>query len=160
MNRIQFSPYVGFGLLVIFVLIGAFLGTPEPIGSTFGDTIRAFATDDKTRVIIGAILIDVILGVSAAMRIGTFDVTAIAKFHSTNVLPYVLAYLLLWSLQVFGLASALPLTLSDSIASVSFGTIVTTLTGSIVNNVGRLRAPVSTTSDNDMLHVTPTDAHG
>jgi len=160
MNRIQFSPYVGLGLIILFALLGAFFGTPEPSGSTFGDTIRAFASDDKTRMIIAAILIDVVLGISAAMRIGTFDAQAVAKFHSSNVLPYVLAYLMLWSLQVFGLGSALPSTMSDAIASVSFGTIVTTLTGSIFNNVNRLRTPIVPTSDNGMVHTTLTDGHG
>jgi hypothetical protein len=72
----------------------------------------------------------------------------------------VVAYLLLWSLQVFGLSNALPLVLSDSIASVSFGTIVTTLTGSIINNVGRMKASIASTSDNGMAHAQPTDVHG
>lgn len=152
MNRVQFSPYVGLGLIVLFALLGAFFGTPEPSGSTFGDVIRSFATDDKTRVIVAAIVVDVVLGIAAAMRIGTFDMQQVAKFHSSNVLPYVVAYLLLWSLQVFGLAGALPLVLSDSIASISFGTIVTTLTGSIFNNIERLRAPIVATAQDTMIH--------
>lgn len=160
MTRIQYSAIAGLALIVGFALFGAWLGTPAPIGESFGATIRAFASDDKTRLIIAAILIDVIMGIAAAIHIGIFDAQKVAKFHATNVLPYVLAYMLLWALQMFGLQAVLPDSLKDALASISFGTIVTTLTGSIINNIARLRAPIVATSDNNMFAPKPNDVQG
>jgi len=46
----------------------------------------------QVKTVAGLVLIDVVLGVAAAIRAGIFDWQKLADFYLTNVLPYILGY--------------------------------------------------------------------
>lgn len=50
----------------------------------------------RLRIILGLVLCDVVLGVAAASKYGDFDWSALGLFYKTNVLPYLLGYLVLF----------------------------------------------------------------
>jgi len=50
----------------------------------------------QTQTLIGLILIDVVLGLAAALRAGRFEFAKLAEFYKSNVLPYVLGYLVFY----------------------------------------------------------------
>ena len=137
-------------LLVVFTVIGIWFGTPDPVaGDTFGTMLRRFGTDDKTRTILAFILVDVVTGVMCALRLRIFDIQRLANFYASNVVPYLLGYLLVWILTLLGLDGAIPPALQTGLASLGFAAIVTTLTGSIVNNLQRMTTPLSFTTTAD-----------
>jgi len=134
-------------LIIAFTAIGLWFGTPEPTnGQTFADVLRRFGQDSKTRTILAFILVDVVLGVMCALRLRIFDIQRLATFYASNVLPYILGYLLVWILVLLGLDGFLPPMIQDGIASLGFSMIVTTLTGSIIDNLQRMTTPLSFTS--------------
>ena len=123
-------------LVVAFVGLGLWFGTPQPITSeTFAGTLRRFASDPKTRTMLAMILIDVITGVMKALRLRTFDAKQLARFYGSNVVPYVLGYLLVWVLSLLGLDSVLSPDLQNGLASLGFAMIGTSLTASIIGNL-------------------------
>jgi hypothetical protein len=50
----------------------------------------------QVKTTIGLISIDVVLGLAAALRAGRFDFGKLAVFYKSNVLPYVLGYLVFY----------------------------------------------------------------
>lgn len=148
--------------VAIFALAGLYFGTPPETfaANTFGDVLRAFARTDQTRTIVAAILIDVVTGVMAALRVGTFEGQKTAKFMSTNVVPYVLGYMLFWLLTQFGLIGLIGDGLTSAIASTGYGAVMATLTASIVDNVARARVGTSQPEEARLTTLPPNDAHG
>lgn len=128
--------------VILFTLFGLWVGTPKPNdAATFAATLKAFASDTKTRIILSGILIDVITGIAAALHLRVFDPQAQARFYVTNVLPYVLGYFLVWCITLFGLESAVAPTMQETLASIGFAMIASTLTSSISANITNLRKP-------------------
>lgn len=58
--------------------------------------IAAFFSAWQVKTTLGLIVIDVVLGLAAALRAGRFDFGKLAEFYRTNVLPYVLGYLVFY----------------------------------------------------------------
>ena len=54
--------------------------------------LMAFVQDTRVRTIFGLIILDVALGLIAAIKTGTFDWKKVAQFYKTNIVPYVLGY--------------------------------------------------------------------
>jgi hypothetical protein len=132
-------------LIVVFTIVGIWFGTPEPTTQeTFTGVLRRFGTDSKTRTILAFILVDVVTGVMAAMRLGTFDGQRLAAFYMSNVIPYLLGYLLVWILVLLGLDTLLPQTVQTGIASFGFAMITTALSYSVLNNLQRMGFAAST----------------
>lgn len=147
-------------LVVAFMLAGLYFGVfPDAIDAgTFGDVLRVFAKEPQTKMIVTAILIDVVTGIIAALRVGTFDGQRTAAFMATNVLPYVLGYMLFWFLSYFGLADLVPIEIAGTIANFGFGAVMTSLTKSIIDNLTRAYAGSVQPSDVQELNaasVTP-----
>lgn len=132
-------------LVVAFVGLGIWLGTPEPSpDQTFAGTLRQFATDNKTRTILALILVDVVTGIMKALRLRVFDPQQLARFYGSNVVPFVLGYLLVWVLSLLGLDAVLSPLVQDALASLGFAVISTTLTASIVENLQQVnKGPVT-----------------
>lgn len=130
-------------VIVLLVALGLWFGTPQPVtGDTFAGTIRRFATDGKTRTMLGLILVDIVTGIIKALRLRTFDAQQLARFYASNVVPYVLGYLLVWIMALLGLDNVLTPTMQDSVASIGFAMIGTTLGASIVKNLQAINAGV------------------
>lgn len=137
-------------LVVLFTVLGVWFGTPDPVsGETFAGTLRRFGTDDKTRAIIGFILVDVVTGIMCALRLRIFDMQRIADFYKSNVVPYILGYLLVWVLTLLGLDGVLSPPIQLGLVSLGFATIQTTLTASIIDNLQRMTTPLSFTKTSD-----------
>lgn len=148
-------------LVIAFTAIGIWFGTPEPSADqTFAGTLRRFATDDKTRTILAFILVDIVTGVMCALRLRIFDIQRLAGFYASNVVPYILGYLLVWILTLLGLDGVLPVQLQAGLASLGSAAILTTLTGSILDNMQRMSAPLSYTEGDHMAARTPQDTQG
>jgi hypothetical protein len=69
--------------------------------------LQDFFTDPRTLAIFALILADVLLGIAAALKTAQFQWTVLANFYRTNIMPYVLGYLVAWLFAKFGLATIL-----------------------------------------------------
>lgn len=148
-------------LVAAFTAIGIYFATSEPItGDTFATVLRRFGTDSKTRMILAFILVDVITGIMCALRLRVFDIQRVADFYKSNVIPYILGYLLVWVLTLLGLDGVLPLAIQDGLASLGFGAIATSLTGSIIDNVQRMSTKLSYTDTLDQVAEPPANPMG
>lgn len=142
-------------------LIGLIAGSPNVFDvSTFGDVLRAFASDTKTKGIFAMILVDVVTGVIAAMRVGVFDPQRLATFYASNVVPFVFGYMLYWIVALFGVGEFLPPPIGEGIAAIGYGVIMTTLIGSTVDNLRRARDGSTPPETVAMSNVPPADAQG
>lgn len=143
-------------LLIIFMVFGWIYAIRADTAdrSGFGDVLRAFAREPQFRLIIVFILIDLLTGVIAALRMGIFDAARIAQFLTTNVIPYVFGFLIFWFVVVNGLADLLSLQFAAMLANVGFGAVATALTMSIVNNAAR--ASMGSTRPSELDDMTPT----
>lgn len=56
------------------------------------DVLEMFFSAWQVKAMIGLVLLDVVLGVAAALRAGKFEFSRVAQFYQTNVLPYVLGF--------------------------------------------------------------------
>lgn len=149
------------GVLLVFTIIGLILGSPRSItANSFGEFIRAFASDGKTQAIFGSILIDVLTGVISSLRAKIFDMQRLGDFYLTNVIPYLLGYMLFWITAFFGLGDVLPATLTNGIASIGYAAIMAALLGSILDNLQRARTGTTQPEEIAMSTVPPIDPKG
>jgi len=58
--------------------------------------VLAFFTSWQVKLVFGLILLDLVLGLAAALKTKTFDWQRVAEFYKTAVLPYILGYLVLY----------------------------------------------------------------
>lgn len=148
-------------LVVAFAAFGLYLGAPPEISAlTFGDVLLEFFRQDQTRTILAAIIADVITGVIAALRVGTFDGQRLAGFLRTNVIPYVFGYMLFWFLSFYGLIDVLPAAAVTGIASLGFSAVMATLAMSIADNLARARAGTTPPEGAPVYMMTPPDPQG
>ena len=106
------------------------------------DMIVAFFTSWQVKTLLGLILIDVVLGIAAALREGTFDWRRLGQFYGSNVLPYILGYLAFYVavgfiIPVEALAD-LGEPINEAAVIVAWGVLVATLVGSILGNFNKL----------------------
>lgn len=148
-------------LIVAFTALGLWYGAPPDAirAGDFGGVLRAFAQEQQTRTILSAILIDVVTGVIAALRLNIFSGERLAGFLQTNVLPYLLGYMLLWFLSYFGSIDLLPVAVTNSIASLGYGAVMATLTVSILDNLARAKAGSTPPHDAIQNDLPPAEPH-
>lgn len=80
--------------------------------------------------IIGLIFLDVVLGLAAALRLGQFDLEALARFYRTQVLPALLGYVALSAATAW----VAPALLGDAAELVS-GTAITFAWAAVVGSL-------------------------
>lgn len=106
----------------------------------------------QMRVIVGLILLDLIFGIAAALRTGVFRWGAVATFYKTNVLPYILGYIVLFVAIRFiippGALAGYGNELSDGAVLVAWGTLFATLFNSVLVNFRTLYRPPPLASGN------------
>lgn len=148
-------------LVALFAIVGLYFGSPPDSsnGETFGSILRAFAREPQTRTILTWILIDVVTGVIAALRVNNFDGSQLARFMFSNVLPYVLGYMLFWYLNYNGLIDLLPAVVVNGIVSIGYATVMTTLSVSILDNIARAQAGTVPPHDVLVNNLTPAEPH-
>lgn len=122
--------------------------------------IDAFMSDARTRLLMALILADVITGISAAVRTGTFDWIKIADFYRVNVIPYIVGYLGLWLFVIFGLSDIIPAELASVLNSLGAGAASASLGASIASNAMRAKEGMTKPDVTNMLHDDITDVSG
>ncbi len=99
--------------------------------------LRMFANDPRVRTLFGLILLDVVLGIAAAIRAEKFEWKRVGQFYKTMVIPYVLGYLAFWGaaflLDPEWLGGAA--WLIDAMQWAPWTALVAALVGSIVVNI-------------------------
>lgn len=147
-------------LVILFMIFGWLFGIrPETADrSGFGDVLRAFAREPQIRFIVVMILIDLLTGVIAALRMTIFDAARLAQFLSTNVIPYVFGYLIFWFVVFNGLTDVLSLQIASMLSNVGFAAVMTALTMSIVNNAMRASMGSTRPADIDEMNATAPQA--
>ena len=90
--------------------------------------IGRFFADPRVLTILGMILLDVVLAISAAIKLKEFDWKRLPEFYQTMVLPYVLGYLAAYTASF--------LIIGDWAGGLPVEIIVTILWSAIVGNLG------------------------
>lgn len=106
------------------------------------DLIVAFFLSWQVKTLVGLILIDVVLGIAAALRTGVFDWKLIGQFYSSNVLPYVLGFLAFYVAVGYIIPPEslgdLGELVNETTVTLAWGVLVATLVGSILKNFNLL----------------------
>ena len=162
LTNTRYQAYATGALVIAFMLVGLYFGVdPQAANAgTFGDVLRTFARETQTRSIVVMILIDVVTGVIAALRVGTFDGQRLASFLGSNVLPYVLGYMLFWFLSYFGLSSLLAPPIAAIVANFGYAGVMSTLSMSIVDNSARASRGSVPPHDVSLPTAIPTNTRG
>ena len=111
-NRFLSVLVVAIVMLIVAVLpLGMAAAAPATPVAGVGDdllaVLKAFATDPRTLTLGGLILLDLLLGVAAAIRRGEFRLKELARFYRTAVIPNILGYAVVWTLVHIGLGDYL-----------------------------------------------------
>jgi len=162
LTNTRYQAFATGALVIVFMLVGLYFGVEPDVANagTFGDVLRAFARETQTRSIVTMILIDVATGVIAALRVGTFDGQKFAAFLGSNVLPYVLGYMLFWFLSYFGLSGLLSPPIAAIVANFGYAGVMSTLSMSIVDNGARASRGSVPPHDVDLPTAIPADVRG
>jgi len=78
----------------------------------------------QVRTLVGLVLIDIVLGIAAALRAGQFEWSKMAQFYQTNVLPYILGYVVFFAAVTFVIPEEGFLNFPPEVAEVVNGTVV------------------------------------
>lgn len=154
---------LGLVLIGIFSALGALLSTvpSETLQALpFGAILAAFFTTFEARSICALIFADLLTGVIAALRTNTYDPQKTFKFFSTNVIPYVLGFLLWWGFTYLGLDTVSPPEVRAGIVALGYGGVAATLAASILDNVTRARLGTTPPETDLMLAEQTKDAFG
>lgn len=108
-----------------------------------------FVNDPRTRTLFAFIVVDIVTGIAAAFRTRQFDWTRLADFYWTSVVPFILGYLLIYLLTIFGLGALLGPVLAEIGATIGVGPAVLTLTASIAQNLVAIRTAVPKTPEGE-----------
>ena len=113
-------------------------------------------TPTQIIAILALILADLITGVAAALRTGTFDIAKIANFLKSSVLPYFLVYIALGIVaalvppELLGVFAPI---LDPVLLNASWVAIMGVLIGSVWENIVEIGVPIPTLQD--LLNKTP-----
>lgn len=102
--------------------------------------VLEFLRDERTFAIFALIAVDVVTGIIAALRSRTFQWRAVGDFYGTNVLPYVLGYLLIYGLSVFGVTEFLGALAGELSATIGVAPATVALGASIGRNLQNIRS--------------------
>lgn len=104
--------------------------------------ILRFVQDERTLILFGLIVVDLVVGIIAALRTGTFDPRAVGAFYRTNVVPFILGYLLVYTVSLWGIGTLIGPVWGEVTATVGSGPAILNLGTSIVRNLARIRPQV------------------
>lgn len=109
--------------------------------------LREFANDDTVRLISALVLVDIVLGISAAVKIGTFQFNYLMDFLRNDVLGKLIPYFAVWGAVRLG--GDLTIGGFGAIEEVLGAGIVVALGASILNSIRDLKLesqPLNTTN--------------
>src|SRR2546423_10260255 len=105
----------------------------------YGQLLQSFAKDDKLKTVLILIAVDFILGVLAAMKMGTFRFSYLGDFLRRDVLFKVVPWFTLYSAGKLTTTKAIPGINFATLADGAFAIIVAAMVGSILASVNQLR---------------------
>ncbi len=111
---------------------------------TINHLISTFAHDDQTKTVLVLIVLDLVLGVCAAVKLGTFALSYIANFARNDVLAKVIPFFAVYSAGLVapnvsvGIDQANLANLSDLL----FVAVAGALVGSLVSSLSDLGFPL------------------
>jgi hypothetical protein len=97
--------------------------------------------DGRTQMLFAAIVIDVITGTMCAIRSGKFDFVRFGQFYRTNVLPFVLGWLMIYGFSYLSLTSLVGETWTNIVAYAGYVPALVALGKSIQENLTGLQNP-------------------
>lgn len=104
--------------------------TGTELAAQLAAMIAAFFASWQVRTLLGLIVLDLILGVAKAVRIGNFDWRKLADFYRSAVVPYLIGYGGLYLVIGFIVPPTANL-LSDGLVTLAWGTLVASLLAAI-----------------------------
>ena len=105
--------------------------------NNFIAALVTFWADGRVLAILGLIVLDVVLGIAAAIRRGNFAWAEVGRFYYTMVLPYILGYLAFWLVSSVAFPEILGSSgyiVSEVTVSLAWAALVTCLGSSIIDN--------------------------
>jgi len=99
------------------------------------ELLRVFAQDTRVRTLVGLIVLDVVLGIAAALRSGEFNWQEVGRFYTSMVLPMILGFAAVWFVTPYLVADLLgdySQILGEGLVVLAWGTLVVQLGSSIV----------------------------
>lgn len=99
-------------------------------------TCLLYVLDLRLHLILALIGIDLILGICVAIRAGVFQWKKVGRFYQTNVIPYMLGYLVVY--MIYKLVPAMQGVIGEAIHLLLYGALLAGLIGSIFANVKNL----------------------
>lgn len=105
----------------------------------FIDLVRQFFMDSRTMYLLALIGIDLVTGIIAALRTRAFAFSKLGDFYYSNILPYVLGYLLIYIISLLGIANVLGDLWGQLVASVGLGPALISLIASVGDNLHRIQ---------------------
>lgn len=91
------------------------------------------------KTMIALVIIDVGLGISIAIKTGTFDLISLGRFYQTKVVPYVFGYIVIsmvMTLIVEDLTNGLPLMFKNLANGTIQSILLLAIFGSLVSSIG------------------------
>lgn len=102
----------------------------------------AFLTSWQVKTLVGLIVLDLLLGVAAALRTNTFDFGKLADFYKTNVIPYILGYLAFYVVISYVIPADslgdIGEPVNEAAVTLAWATLVASLVNSIAKNFAAL----------------------
>ena len=107
--------------------------------------VYQFFHDPRVLTLVGLIVVDVLLGIAAAIRLGKFEWAKLGNFYKTMVLPYLIGYLAFYVGSKIIVAEWLgpqAFLVSEATITVAWLTLVGSLAQSIISNAKELGYPI------------------
>jgi hypothetical protein len=104
----------------------------------FGQLLQSFANDNKLEIVLILIVVDLILGICAAVKMKSFTLSYIGDFLKRDVLFKVVPWFTLYSAGKLTTGDAIPGIDFETLANGAFGIIVAALVGSIGSSLLQL----------------------
>lgn len=104
--------------------------------ATLGSLLAAFAADDKVKIVLGLIALDLVLGVGASVYTGSFRLSYIADFLRNDVLGKVFPWFVVYAADRASHAATIvgPVDLG-TVAGAAFVAVTAALVGSLVKSL-------------------------
>ena len=106
--------------------------------TTLLNALTAFLSDTRMLVLVGLVFLDLLFGVAAALRTGTFQFSLVGQWYIKNVFPYVIVYAGLYAISIVGISAIVSPTVGDLAAYASAAPAVASLADSIQRNIRTL----------------------
>jgi hypothetical protein len=106
--------------------------------------LQSFMQDGRTQMLFAAIVVDVVTGTMCAIRSGKFDFVRFGQFYRTNVIPFVLGWLMIYGFSYLSLTSLVGETWTNIVAYAGYVPALVALGKSITENLAGLQTPTPT----------------